>query len=59
MTYLNTADLKMSIFSVIKAKIDFFAKKFQISDKMVREPNVSPHKLIIKDDDVKECISTE
>ena len=27
--------------------------------KMVREPNVSPHKQIIKDDDVKECISTE
>ena len=24
--------------------------------KMVREPNVSPHKQIIKDDDVKECI---
>ena len=28
-----------------------------ISDKMVLEPNVSPHKQIIKDDDVKECIS--
>ena len=28
-------------------------------NKMVREPNVSPHKQIIKDDDVKECISTE
>ena len=27
--------------------------------KMVREPNVSPHKQIIKDDDVKECISIE
>ena len=26
---------------------------------MVREPNVSPHKQIIKDDNVKECISTE
>ena len=26
---------------------------------MVREPNVSPHKQIIKDDDVKECISIE
>ena len=25
--------------------------------KMVLEPNVSPHKQIIKDDDVKECIS--
>ena len=24
-------------------------------DKMVREPNVSPRKQIIKDDDVKEC----
>ena len=23
------------------------------------EPNVPPHKQIIKDDDVKECISTE
>ena len=28
-------------------------------NKMVREPNVSPHKQIIKDDDVKECISIE
>ena len=28
-------------------------------NKMVREPNVSPHKQIIKDDDVKECIYTE
>ena len=27
--------------------------------KMVREPNVSPHKQIIKDDNVKECISIE
>ena len=26
---------------------------------MVLKPNVSPHKQIIKDDDVKECISTE
>ena len=31
----------------------------QKSKKMVLEPNVSPHKQIIKDDDVKECISTE
>ena len=29
------------------------------SDKVVLEPNVSPHKQIIKDDDVKECISIE
>ena len=29
------------------------------NNKMVREPNVSPHKQIIKDDDVKECISIE
>ena len=28
-------------------------------NKIVREPNVSPHKQIIKDDDVKECISIE
>ena len=28
-------------------------------NKMVREPNVSPHKQIIKDDNVKECISIE
>ena len=28
-------------------------------NKMVLEPNVSPHKQIIKDDDVKECISIE
>ena len=28
-------------------------------NKMVREPNVSPHKQIVKDDDVKECISIE
>ena len=26
---------------------------------MVLEPKISPHKQIIKDDDVKECISTE
>ena len=29
------------------------------TNKMVREPNVSPQKQIIKDDDVKECISIE
>ena len=29
------------------------------TNKMVREPNVLPHKQIIKDDDVKECISIE
>ena len=34
-----------------------YLNKFQ--NKMVREPNVSPHKQIIKDDDVKECISIE
>ena len=28
-------------------------------NKMVLEPNVSPHKQIIKDDDVKKCISIE
>ena len=27
------------------------------TNKMVLEPNVSPHKQIIKDDDVKECIT--
>ena len=26
---------------------------------MVLKPNVSPYKQIVKDDDVKECISTE
>ena len=31
----------------------------ELINKMVREPNVSPHKQIIKDDDVKECISIE
>ena len=30
-----------------------------LKNKMVREPNVSPHKQIIKDDDVMECISIE
>ena len=30
-----------------------------VSYKMVREPNLSPHKQIIKDNNVKECISTE
>ena len=35
-------------------------KWFQLKkNKMVREANISPHKQIIKDDDVKECISTE
>ena len=34
-------------------------KSDEIMNKMVREPNVSPHKQIIKDDDVKECISIE
>ena len=34
-------------------------KKKKKKPKMVRKPNVSPHKQIIKDDDVKECISTE
>ena len=34
-------------------------KNIRKINKMVREPNVSPHKQIIKDDDVKECISTE
>ena len=32
---------------------------FFILNKMVLEPNVSPHEQIIKDDDVKECISIE
>ena len=30
-----------------------------LAKKMVLEPNVSPHKQVIKDDDVKECISIE
>ena len=34
-------------------------KCINFNNKMVREPNVSPHKQIIKDDDVKECISIE
>ena len=36
-----------------KKKITFLVNK------MVLEPNISPHKQIIKDDDVKECISIE
>ena len=34
-------------------------KETKKKDKMVLEPNISPHKQIIKDDDVKECISIE
>ena len=34
------------------------ARDFLVN-KMVREPNVSPHKQIIKDDDVEESTSTE
>ena len=42
------------------SKIEFLASICQLSsNKMVLEPNVSPHKHIIKDDDVKECISIE
>ena len=40
-------------------KIAMFTETSRYLNKMVREPNVSPHKQIIKDDDVKECISTE
>ena len=34
-----------------------FLLNLSSKNKMVLEPNVSPHKQIIKDDDVKECIS--
>ena len=37
----------------------FFGGGERSNNKMVLEPNVSPHKQIIKDEDVKECISTE
>ena len=37
----------------------FALKRYEQHNKMVLEPNVSPHKQIIKDDDVKECISIE
>ena len=46
-----------NIFSTKNGNSQFFAI-FDIN-KMVREPNVSPHKQNIKDDDVKECISIE
>ena len=37
----------------------YFHKGCNYLNKMVREPNISPQKQIIKDDDVKECISIE
>ena len=37
----------------------FALKSYEQHNKMVLEPNVSPHKQRIKDDDVKECISVE
>ena len=37
----------------------YFSPYIFCLNKMVLEPNVSPHMQIIKDDDVKECISTE
>ena len=43
----------------IPDKFVFFFSKIGKANKMVREPNVSPHKQIIKDDDVEENISTE
>ena len=36
-----------------------FAKFNNLANKMVLEPNVSPHMQRVKDYDVKECISTE
>ena len=48
-----------------KIENNFFSKSSNIpliliyENKMVLEPNISSHKQIIKDDDVKECISTE
>ena len=45
-----------------KCKFDSIVKELTNKlyiNKMVLEPNVSPHKQIIKDDDVKECISIE
>ena len=33
-------------------------RNFELFDKQL-EPNVSPHKQIVKDDDVKECITIE
>ena len=43
----------------MKAGAVYFMHTKQNNNKMVREPNVSPHKQIINDDDIKECISTE
>ena len=39
-------------------KIGLRKRLFSVK-KMVLEPNVSPHKQIVEDDDVKECISME
>ena len=50
------------LWSISKLSTPFWEKnkkKNKKQNKMVREPNVSPHKQIIKDDDVKECISIE
>ena len=44
---------------VMKLQREKITTGWDITNKMVREPNVSPHKQIIKDDDVKECISNE
>ena len=49
----------ISFFVFILHLKQVFDIKMFIFNKMVREPNVSPHKQIIKDDNVKECISIE
>ena len=47
------------MYTTRKTQSAFALKRYEQHNKMVLEPNVSPHKQIIKDDDVKECISIE
>ena len=44
-------------FRFFSAPIDTFFLLLTSTNKTVLEPNVSPHRQIVKDDDVKECIS--
>ena len=56
LNYQIDQNVEISLLKKNSLKFSNLSAKF---NKMVREPNVSPHKQIIKDDNVKECISIE
>ena len=60
-TEVQSAEYHYSFFylNICQCLCIFYFKFVIQENKMVLEPNVSPHKQIAKDDDVKVCISNE